>query len=91
MVHLGDALSLCHVVDQLNNGREVCWPIKLGVLQRAFVGVDDSIQAVNFGVEDVSVEGEAVGRDIVSGGDGATKSESWNLFVTIIILQDVSD
>ena len=61
------------------------------ILQRILVGRDDTIDTVDFGIKDVSVESEAVRGRIRLRGHGCPKTERWYLLVRIIVLQDASN
>ena len=52
---------------------------------------DDFLHSVDSRVEDVAVEGEAVGGPIRVGRDGATEAIQIDLLVAIVELEDVAD
>jgi len=55
------------------------------------VSFDNSINAVDFGVEDITIERKAVVSLVGVRWDSRAKAENWNHFVTIIVLQDISN
>ena len=68
--------------------REVGGSIKVGVLNCVLVSVDDFFEAIDLGVEDVSVQGEAVRSPLTVGWDSATETIERNLFVRVVKLED---
>jgi hypothetical protein len=81
--HLGD-----HLVQDF---REVGWAVKIGVLNCMLVGADDFLKAIDLGVEDVSVQGEAVRSPLTVGWDSATETIKRNLFVRVVKLEDFAN
>ena len=64
LIGLVDVLLLCHVVDKLNDRSEVSWAVEIYVAEGVLVCLYHSVHAVDFRVEDVAVQGEAVRRTV---------------------------
>ena len=91
LVHLVDWLAcdvLIHFVEDLGKvGRSV----KLAVANGTLVAIDNLLDAIDARVEDVTVEGEAVGASIHIGWNGATEPVQIDLLVGVVELEDVAD
>jgi len=75
-------LLLSHIRHQLNNRGEMSRPVQIHIFQGVLVNVDDSLQAVHFRVENISVQREAVRRTAVeSGGNLTTEAVDGELLV----------
>ena len=61
---------LGHLVYRLHNWGKVCWPTQTNSLDSFLVCIDNARQAVNFRIEDVAVEREAVACVIVARDPG---------------------
>jgi len=53
--------------------------------------VDHLVEAVDSGIEDVSIESEAVRGSIVVGWDGSSKAIEVDVLVSVVELKDVAD
>ena len=61
---------LCHFVYRLHNWGKVCWSTQSNSLNCFLVCIDNARQAVNFRIEDIAVEREAVTRVIMAWDPG---------------------
>ena len=55
------------------------------------VGLDNAIDTIDLGVKDVTIEREAVVSIVGVRRDGRAESQDRNLFVSVIILEDVAN
>ena len=90
LVHLVDWLTcyiLIHFIDDLGKvGRSV----QLALVYCILVAFDHLWDAINTRVEDITVEGEAVGASIIIGRNGAAESVQIDLLVSVVELEDVA-
>ena len=66
-----------------------------GAVERAgvegvLVALDHLLEAVNSWVEDVTIQGEAVGCALSVRGYGTTKTIERDLLVSVVVLQDIT-
>lgn len=93
MVSLGDFETLGHVVDCFYHAVEVGRAVEVDVVDRVFIGVKYTVEAIAFRVENVAVEGETVGgssRIIDSEAELTTKTKCRELLIRVVELQDIA-
>ena len=61
---LFEALAFTEIDHFLNDLTESCWSQQLALLDRIFVNIDDTLDALYFRIVDVSIHGETVGSPI---------------------------
>jgi len=88
---LAHRLSLSIVINGLEDLREVSWPVKIDVLDGILVAVDHLVEAVDSGIEDISIESEAMRGSIVVGWDGSAEAIQIDVLVSVVELKDVAD
>ena len=91
LVHLVDWLAcdvLIHFIDDLG---EVGRPVQLAVANCTLVAIDHLLDAIDTRVENVTVEGEAVGASVRIGWNGATEPVQIDLLVGVVELEDVTN
>lgn len=84
-----DFRSLASIVGQRNDVWEVRWAVELKLFNAIFIAIDNLIDTVAFRVEDVSIQSQAV-RCRGLWGNSRSESVRWNLFVWVIVLQNIS-
>ena len=85
-----DRLTSC--VDRANDLREIGGAIKLAFFDAVFVGGEDAVYSVALGVENITVQREAVMRLYApSFDDFGSEAIRWYLLVVIIVLQNVTN
>jgi hypothetical protein len=67
------------------------WAIKLNSAQTVHVCFYNSFEALAFWLEYVSVESKAVTCSSMVWLDACSKTIGWDLFITIIVLKDISN
>lgn len=93
MVSLGNFQTLGHVVDCFYHAVEVGRAVEVDVVDRVFVGVKYTVEAIAFRVENVAVECETVGgssRIIDSEAELTTKTKCRELLIRVVELQDIA-
>jgi hypothetical protein len=68
----------------------VGWAVEVDSVDRVLVRFNHSFEAVALRVEDVAVQCEAVVRLCDVRGDRGAEAERWNLFVGVVVLQDIA-
>lgn len=91
LVFLRALFCLGPVIYQLDNWREVSWAIEIDTLNSVFVRLENFIKAVDFRVENVTVQSKAVFSLISIRRNGCSKSKDRDLLVFVIVLKDVAD
>ena len=59
-------------------------------MEGILVGFKHSVKAINFWVEDVSIEGKAVGGLVCLRWNSGSKSIDWKLLVRVVVLKDAA-
>ena len=85
LVVLCDFSLLSHITHYLNGRGEVGGAVKIYLLEGALVGCLNSLKAVNFWVEYISVKCKAVRGPIHRWWHGGSIAEDWNLLLRIVI------
>ena len=70
---------------------EMSWAIKLNSAQTVHVCFYNSFEALAFWLEYVSIESKAVTCSSMVWLDACSKTIGWDLFITIIVLKDISN
>lgn len=79
-------------VDSANDLCKVCRAIKLAFIDAPLVGGEDAVYSVALGVENITVQREAVMRlKALSFDDFSPEAIGWDLLVGIIVLQNVTN
>ena len=60
LVHLIYLLALCHIVDELNYWSKVGWAVEIHIFQGILVGLNNAVKTIDFRVENVAIQGEAM-------------------------------
>ena len=91
MIHLGDLSRFDIVIGFINDFGEVSRAIQLAVSEGLLIALHDLLNTINTRVEDVAIEGEAVGTSVIIGRDRATKPIQVDQLITIVELEDIAD
>lgn len=83
--------ALSHFVDEGENRSEVGWSVKIDSIDSMFVSLYNTVNAINFGVEYVSIQGKTVISLVGVRRDSCSKAENRDHLVTIVVLKDVTN
>lgn len=81
----------CHIIHKFNYWGEVSGSIQLNSVDCVLVSFNHAINPLAFGVKDITVQGETVLCLLSFWWDDCTEAKSWDLFVRVIVLQNVAD
>ena len=91
MIHLVDADRANVVAALVDNVSEVGGAVEFAVLKGALVTIDNCRDAIDSGVEDIAVEGEAVRASVAVRRHSATETIQVDHLVLVVELEDVAD
>ena len=68
------------------------WSAKIDLVYRVIVCIQNSLNPIAFGMENVAVEGEAMGSVVVRGGiNSAAEAVDWVHLIMIVVFQNIHD
>ena len=67
------------------------WPVQLNLLNRVFVGINYTFHTIALRIKNIAIQCETVICTIIYGRDRRTKTQSRDLLIVIVVLQDVAD
>lgn len=70
---------------------EMSWPVQIARIQSMPVVRHHSFDAVDSRVEDITIQGKAVGRSLRKGRDSSTKAVKVDHLVSVVVLKDVTN
>ena len=91
MIHLGDLKRFDVVIGLIDDIGKISRAIQFAVSKGLLITLHDLLNAIDTWVEDVAIEGKAVGTSVIIGRDRATKTIQVDHLVTVVELEDIAD